>query len=96
MALSEHVEFKNDKWSVGSKKKLKVSLRNKMKRIFVGILNLLDNERLQGNISDRDASRLRSHILDIGNDQIRNMERELDERYNIEFMPYSIEFRLQD
>jgi len=43
--LSDHIDIKEDNWSVGSKKKLKVSMRHKMKRIFVGILDMLDNER---------------------------------------------------
>lgn len=88
--LSQHLEKKEDNWSKGSKKKLRASIEHKMKRIFVGILDLLDKEQLSGNISKEVHSELRSKILNIGNDQVRNMRKELDERYNIEFIPYHI------
>lgn len=88
--LSKHIEKKEDNWSVGSRKKLKASIGHKMNRIFVGILNLLDEEKEYGNISDKVHSGLRSKILNIGNDQVRNMKKELDDRYNVEFIPYNI------
>lgn len=94
MRLGKHTEKKTDNWSVGSKKKLKASMRHKMKRIFVGILEALDNERLNGHIDDEVADRLRGKILNIGNDQIRNMEAEIEERYNVEFLSYHIDFKI--
>jgi len=94
--LSDHIDIKEDNWSVGSKKKLKVSMRHKMKRIFVGILDMLDNERELGNIniSPKDFKRVRSRILSIGNDQIRHMEEEIDARYNVEALNYHVQFKV--
>ena len=92
--LSKHTEKKNTNWHVSSRKKLKASMENKMKRIFVGILDLLDKEKLEGNIGEETHATLRSRILNVGNDQIRNMRKELDERYNIEFIPYHMEFKV--
>ena len=92
--LSKHTEKKNTNWHVSSRKKLKASMENKMKRIFVGILDLLDKGKLEGNIGEETHATLRSRILNVGNDQIRNMRKELDERYNIEFIPYHMEFKV--
>ena len=94
--LSNHIEVKKDNWSVDSKKKLKVSMRHKMKRIFASILDALDIERESGNIitDDKAFKKIRSQILNIGNDQIRCMELELDERFNVEALNYHIEFRV--
>jgi len=92
--LSKHVEKKQTNWHVSSRKKLKASVEHKMKRIFVGILDLLDKEKLGGKIDEDTFCSLRSKLLNIGNDQIRNMRKELDERYNIEFIPYHMEFKV--
>ena len=92
--LSDHIDVKVDNWSVGSKKKLKVSMRHKMKRIFVGILDVLDSERELGNIDTETFKKVRSRILSIGNDQIRHMEEELDARYNVESLNYYTQFRV--
>ena len=92
--LSSHTEKKTDNWSVGSKKKLKASVRHKMKRIYVGVLDALDGELRAGNIDDDTARRLRSKVLNIGNDQIRNIEMELEDRYNVEALNYHIEFKV--
>lgn len=87
--LGKHTEKKEDLYSMGSKKKLKASVEHKMKRIYVGILDALEKEKISGNIDEDMFNCLRSRILNLGNDQIRNMRKELDERYNIEFVPYS-------
>tara|TARA_Y100000593_G_scaffold89807_1_gene174774 strand:+ start:581 stop:949 length:369 start_codon:yes stop_codon:yes gene_type:complete len=92
--LSDHVDIKKDNWSLGSRKKLKASMRHKMKRIFVGILDVLDTEHLKGNIDEETFKRVRSRILNIGNDQIRNMEIELNTRYNIEALNYHVQFNV--
>lgn len=92
--LSDHIEKKDDPWSVASKRKLKASVRHKMRRIFVPILDALDKERDSGNIDDETRKRLRSRILNIGNDQVRNMEVELDARYNVEALNYHVEFKV--
>ncbi len=92
--LSRHTEKKLDNWSRSSKKKLKAAVEHKMNRIFVGILNVLDKARLEGKIEDSEFKRLRSEILNIGNDQVRNIKKELDDRYNVEFIPYQIEFKI--
>lgn len=92
--LGRHVEKKTDNWSVGSKKKLKASMRHKMRRIYVGILDALDREKADGRIDGEAAARLRSKILNIGNDQIRNMEMELEDRYNVEAINYHINFKV--
>lgn len=91
--LSDHLEVKKDNWSVGSKKKLKESLKKKIRILYIGILQALDNEKTDGNIDYRTHKRLRSKVLNISNDQIRNVEMELDSRYNIEALNYRIEFR---
>jgi hypothetical protein len=90
--LSKHVEKKTDNWSVGSKKKLKKSMEHKMKRIFVGILDLIEKEQLTGNLPKDVFEDLRSKVLNIGNDQIRNMQREIDDRYNVESLNYQVIF----
>lgn len=90
--LSDHIELKEDSWSKASKRKLKNFTAQKMRRIFVSILEALDNEKGSGNINSTTHKRLRSKILNIGNDQIRNMNIELDTRYNVEALNYHIEF----
>jgi hypothetical protein len=92
--LSSHIKLAEDNWSIGSKKKLKVSMRHKMKKIFVGILDVLDKEKLSGNIDEDTHKRVRSRVLNIGNEQIRNMELELDARYNVEALAYHVEFKV--
>jgi hypothetical protein len=92
--LSNHTKLAEDNWSIGSKKKLKVSMRHKMKKIFVGILDVLDKEKLSGNIDEDTHKRVRSRVLNIGNEQIRNMELELDARYNVEALAYHVEFKV--
>jgi len=91
--LGKHKEVKTDNWSVGSKKKLVASTRHKMKRIYVGVLDALDKELSDGNIDKETFQRVRSKILNIGNDQIRNMELEL-QRYNVEFVAYHVDFKV--
>lgn len=93
--LSDHVELSEDPWYVASKRKLKASIEHKMKRIFVGTLEALDNEKSSGKISDETFKRLRQKILNIGNDQIRTMRMELDSRYNVESLNYHVEFKVQ-
>lgn len=92
--LSNHVELATDNWSIGSKKKLKVSMRHKMKKIFVGILDVLDKEKANGNIDTETFKRLRSRVLNVGNEQIRSMEIELDGRYNVEALNYQVQFKV--
>lgn len=97
MSLKDHIEKKEDSYSKGSRQKLKAAMRHKIKRTFVGCLDALEKEL---GISDNDRvdnemfKRLRSKILSIGNDQIRNMELEL-EKYNIEFIPYHVTFTVE-
>jgi len=88
--LGKHIEHNVDNYSVGSKKKLKAQVEHRMKRIFVGILDLLDREHVSGNINEETFKSLRSQVLNIGNDQVRNIRKELDERYNVEFIAYHI------
>ena len=92
--LSRHTEKKTDNWSVSSKKKLKAAVEHKMNRIFVGILDVLDKARLEGKIEENEFQKIRSKVLNIGNDQVRNIRKEIDDRYNVEFMPYQIEFKI--
>jgi len=88
--LGKHTEKKTDNYSVGSKKKLKAAVEHKMKRIYVGILATLEKEKNDGNIDKDLFDSLRSRILNIGNDQIRNIRKELDDRYNVEFLTYNM------
>jgi len=92
--LSKHVSKKDDNWAISSKKKLRASVEHKCKRIFVGALDLLDKERAIGNIGEEVFASLRARILNIGNDQIRNLRKEIDDRYNVEFIPYHMEFKV--
>lgn len=92
--LSDHIEHNTNPWYIASKRKLKSSVRHKMKRIFVGILDALDKEKENGQIDSEVYRRLRSRVLNAGNDQIRNMEIELDERYNIEALNYHIQMKV--
>lgn len=89
--LEKHIEKKDDNYSIGSRQKLKAAMRHKIKRTFVGCLDAIEKELgIPANKENQALfRRLRSKILSIGNDQIRNMETEL-ERYNIEFIPYHI------
>lgn len=91
--LSKHIEVKSDNWSVASKNKLSASVKHKMKRIYTGILDALDKELSDGNIDEEMFDGLRSKVLNIGNDQIRNMELEL-QHYNVEFVNYHVEFKV--
>jgi hypothetical protein len=92
MSLRKHTEKKTDNYSKGSRDKLKAAMRHKIKRTFVGALDAVEKELLSsGNASDKERfKRIRSKVLSIGNDQIRNMEVEMD-KYNIEFIPYHID-----
>lgn len=92
--LSDHINLSTDNWSIGSKKKLKVSMAHKMSKIFVGVLEMLDKEKESGSIDSATHARLRSRVLNLGNEQIRNMEAELDSRYNVEFLNYHIKFKV--
>jgi len=85
--LEKHTEKKEDNYSIGSRQKLKAAMRHKIKRTFVESLIAIESE-LDDSEKER-FKRIRSKILSVGNDQIRNMELEL-ERYNIEFIPYHI------
>lgn len=88
MRLGKHTERNDDNWSRGSKEKLKASMRHKIKRTFVGALDAVERD-----INDKELfKKIRSKILSIGNDQIRNMEIELD-KYNVEFIPYQLTFK---
>lgn len=91
MRLGKHLEEKKDNWHIASKKKLGKAIEHKIKRIYVGILDALDKEVLSGNISKEVSSRMRSRILNIANDQVRNVQLEM-EKYNVEFRPYHIRF----
>lgn len=95
MRLGKHIDKKTDNWSKGSKKKLDKAIEHKMKRIYVGVLDALDREVQDGYMSKETAARLRAKILNIGNDQIRNIKLELD-KYNVEFIAYHIEIRNPD
>lgn len=92
--LSDHVDKKTDSWSRASKRKLKASMRHKLKRTFVGALDALDIEKSNGKLSEEIYRRLRSKILNLGNDQIRNMEMEIEDRYNVEALNYHVKFRV--
>ena len=88
MRLGKHIEKKEENYYKGSREKLKASMRHKIKRTFVGALDAVEKE-----IDDKELFRkIRSRILSIGNDQIRNMEMEL-EKYNVEFIPYQVTFK---
>ena len=52
--LSDHIKVKDDNWSIASKNKLKASQRHKMRRIFVGTLEVLDIEKANGTIELKD------------------------------------------
>ena len=92
--LSDHINVKDDNWSIASNNKLKASMRHKMRRIFVGVLELLDKEKANGNISKETGRRMRTRILGMGNDEVRSMETELDVRYNVEALNYHIQFKI--
>lgn len=88
--LREHTDKKTDKWSVGSRNKLKASMRYKIRRVFAACLDIIEHELGLPKEDREKFDRIRKKILGIGNDQIRNMEAEL-ERYNISYIPYHIE-----
>ncbi|MHA2063163.1 MAG: hypothetical protein ACXABY_02160 [Candidatus Thorarchaeota archaeon] len=88
--LGKHKKKLEDNYSFNSKKKLKAAIEHKMKRIYVGILDALEKEKLSGNIEAEVFDILRSKILNMGNDQVRSMKKELDERYNVEFLTYHV------
>lgn len=92
--LSDHIEHNKDDWWIASKRKLKNSMRHKIKRTFVAMLDALDEEKSNGSIDEATYKTLRSCALNAGNDQIRNMEIEIDNRYNVEALNYHIEFRV--
>lgn len=89
--LKEHINKKNDNYSKGSRKKLAAAISNKIKRTFVGCLDVVERELGE---DSEEFKRIRRKILGIGNDQIRNMQLEL-EKYNVEFIPYHIEMKVK-
>lgn len=95
--LREHIEKRTEKYWLGSKEKLKAAMRHKIKRSFVGSLDAIERELDEWEFNEEDKelfmNAVRRRILGNGNDQIRNMEAEL-EKYNVEFIPYHIEFRV--
>lgn len=93
--LEKHTEKLTDNYSVGSKEKLKASVRHKIRRTFVGCLDILEKELMALGIDKESETfkSIRKKILSVGNDQVRNMEAEL-EKYNIEFIPYHITLKV--
>jgi len=89
VSLKEHIEKNVSSYFVGSRAKLAASMRHKIRRTFIAALECLEDEL---GADSEQFRRLRKDILREGNDQIRNMEAEL-EKYNIEFIPYHVEFR---
>lgn len=96
MSLKDHIDKKNDKYSIGSMAKLKAAMKHKISKTFVGSLESIELEISKLNIDSRTRNNflkaVRRRILGLGNDQIRNMEIEL-EKYNVEFIPYHVEFK---
>lgn len=92
MGLSNHTELKKDSYSKGSKKKLIKGVVHKIKRTFVACLDVVEKEL--GSDSE-EFQRIRRRILGIGNDQIRNVEMELQERYNVEYLNYTIQMEVK-
>lgn len=90
--LKKHTEKLTDNYSIGSREKLKSAMRHKLKKTFVGALEIIENELTSSGKSEDLArfKRIRGKILGTGNDQIRNMEAELD-KYNVEFIAYHID-----
>lgn len=92
--LREHLEKKSDNWHVKSRNKLRKSVSHKLKRTFVGCLDVIEKELdLEDEELARAFRKMRYKILGIGNDQIRYMEAEL-ERYNISYIPYTYEMKV--
>jgi hypothetical protein len=89
--LKDHLERKEDSYSKGSRKKLSAAMTNKIKRTFVGCLDVVERELGE---DSEEFKRIRRKVLGIGNDQIRNMQMEL-EKYNVEFIPYHIELEVK-
>lgn len=92
MRLGKHTELKTDNYSRGSKKKLTKSIVHKIKRTFVACLDAVEKELGE---DSEEFKRIRRRVLGIGNDQIRNVETEIQERYNVEYVPYSIEMKVK-
>jgi len=94
--LSRHKKVLDDQWSVSSKIKLMKFAVHKIKRLYVSILEALDLELSSGSMDKKTHGRLRSVVLDNANDQIRNLKNELENRYNVEFVPYHIDMKVVD
>ena len=94
MRLGNHVEKKMDNWSDKSRKKLAASMRYKMKKIYLGILESIEKEKYEGRIDEATCKTLRARALNLGNDNIRTMEMELEHKYNIEYINYHINFKI--
>jgi hypothetical protein len=95
--LGEYKEKRHDKYAKGSSKKLRAAMKHKIKRTFIGTLDALEQELRASNIPNWEDvfKKMRARILTIGNDQLRNVDIEID-KYNVEFIPYHIEFKLKD
>lgn len=91
--LKEHTDKNGDRWSVGSRNKLKASMRYKIRRVFAACLDIIEHELELSKNDKGQFDKIRKKILGIGNDQIRNMEAEL-ERYNISYIPYHIDMEV--
>lgn len=83
----------DDEYSLYSKEKLKKSTAYKMKEIYKA---MLDYAELTWGRDAEGFDTLRSKVLGVGNDKIRQMEDEIDEFYNIEFIPQTITMKVKE
>ena len=87
--FKHEIAIKTDGYSVKSKDYLRFLLYNLVKSTFVGSLRTIET-RLGRTFPAFDG--IRSEILRIGNDSIRELHNILD-RFNVEQVPDVIEFR---
>lgn len=79
----EHIK-KDDYYSVVSASELKKQISKMIKSVYVGCLKCVEfkfGKEFDG------KKQIRGEILTLGNDCIRDIEKLIDERFNVEFVP---------
>lgn len=79
-----------DQYHLDSKTALLNNIEKKMKSIFVGCLTLIEFSDV---FSEDELKKIRTMILDLGNDKVRSIRREILQRYNVSFVPHQIMFK---
>jgi hypothetical protein len=87
------IEKKIDHYSIKSASVLKQMIHHHIKRVFVSALKIIEI-KFGKNFEGYEA--LRAEILRTGNDSIRDIEKAIDTRFNIEQIPEILIVKFKD